>query len=107
MQKRIIALFDVDGTLTPARNYVKQPMLDCLEKMISSQVEVGIVSGSDKVKLLEQFPIDMVNKLPWVFTENGLVAYKNGEHYASRSFSEEIGEENLQKFINFCLKYMS
>lgn len=82
-------------------------MLDCLEKLIGTNVEVGIVSGSDKVKLLEQFPLDMVNKLPWVFTENGLVAYKNGEHFASRSISDEIGEEKLQKFINFCLKYMS
>jgi len=49
-------------------------MTDCLERMIASDVHVGIVSGSDINKLLEQFPKDLIPRLPWVFTENGLVA---------------------------------
>lgn len=45
--------------------------------------------------------------MPVCFSQNGLVAYKLGEEFASKSFKDHIGEEKLQTFINFCLKYMS
>jgi len=32
---------------------------------------------------------------------------KKGVWFASRSIKEELGEEKLKKFINFCLRYMS
>jgi hydroxymethylpyrimidine pyrophosphatase-like HAD family hydrolase len=54
--KRVIALFDVDGTLTPARDKIEQPMMDCLKRVTETGVTCGIVSGSDLNKLLEQIP---------------------------------------------------
>jgi len=35
------------------------------------------------------------------------VAYKNGQLLAKCSIAEHIGEAKLQKFINFCLAFMS
>jgi len=32
-----------------------------MQKLLESKVEVGIVSGSDRVKLLEQFPEELMN----------------------------------------------
>merc|ERR1711962_1218850 len=41
------------------------------------------------------------------FPENGLVAYKDGNLKGKESIANFIGEEKIQKFINFCLGYMS
>ena len=43
----------------------------------------------------------------YVFSENGLVAYKNGHLIAKQSISKHLGEEKLQEVINFMLKYLS
>jgi phosphomannomutase len=43
----------------------------------------------------------------YVFTENGLVAYKNGDLIAKQSFSKHLGEDKLKQVINFCLRYMA
>ena len=42
-----------------------------------------------------------------VFAENGLVAYKSGKYLASQSILKHLGEEKIQKIINFSLWYMS
>ncbi|PKA67128.1 Phosphomannomutase [Apostasia shenzhenica] len=59
----LIALFDVDGTLTAPRKVIT----------------VGVVGGSDLVKISEQLGKSAVNDYDYVFAENGLVAYKNGD----------------------------
>ena len=51
--KRVIALFDVDATLTPARQLVRQNMLETLTKMQAKGIDFGIVSGRDLVKVKE------------------------------------------------------
>lgn len=51
--KKIIVLFDVDQTLTPARNHIQQDMLDCLEAVRAKGIHLGIVSGSDLNKVTE------------------------------------------------------
>ncbi|XP_064089154.1 LOW QUALITY PROTEIN: uncharacterized protein LOC135203341 [Macrobrachium nipponense] len=48
-----------------------------------------------------------VMKFDYVFAENGLVAYKNGDLIAKESIQNYMGEEKLQTFINFALRYMS
>ena len=49
--KRIIALFDVDQTLTPARNSIQPDMIETLDKCIERGIAIGIVSGSDLNKV--------------------------------------------------------
>ena len=36
-----------------------------------------------------------------------MVAYKGGEQLAVLSIIDELGEEKLQEFINFCLHYIA
>ena len=106
-KKRIIALFDVDQTLTPARNTIQKNMIDTLDAIIARGVAVGIVSGSDLVKVREQVGDELIQKADFTFSENGLYTLKKGQFFNQRSIKDELGEEKLKRFINFCLKYMS
>lgn len=101
-----ICLFDVDGTLTAARQRVTADMAAFLEQL-RSRVRVGVVGGSDLCKIKEQLGDDVIEKADYVFAENGLVAYKNGQLLSVQSIQAHMGEELLQDFINFCLNYMA
>ncbi|ONK55335.1 uncharacterized protein A4U43_UnF4760 [Asparagus officinalis] len=78
----LIALFDVDGTLTVPRNVISQKMLEFM-KELRKVVTVGVVGGSDLVKISEQLGKSVITDYDYVFAENGLVAYKNGEEIVS------------------------
>jgi len=52
-KKRVIALFDVDQTLSPARQSIQQDMVDTLNATMAKGIHCGIVSGSDFVKVKE------------------------------------------------------
>jgi phosphomannomutase len=54
---KTIVLFDIDGTLTPARKTVSDEMLKTL-KQLRQKVVVGFVGGSDLVKQKEQIGED-------------------------------------------------
>mmetsp|Transcript_33384 Transcript_33384/g.24133 ORF Transcript_33384/g.24133 Transcript_33384/m.24133 type:complete len:221 (+) Transcript_33384:111-773(+) len=82
-------------------------MVETLRKMREKGVHFGIVSGSDLTKVTEQLGKELVNSAEYCFAENGLYAMKAGELFKKQSFSEHLGEERLQKLINFCLKYMA
>jgi hydroxymethylpyrimidine pyrophosphatase-like HAD family hydrolase len=51
--KRVIALFDVDGTLTPARKVVSAEVLEFLSAL-RGKITIGFVGGSDLKKQKEQ-----------------------------------------------------
>lgn len=114
----ILILFDVDGTLTPARQDIQDEVDEYLKKLMT-KVTVGLVGGSDISKISNQMlpsrlrstgvdPIKAcVERFDYVFAENGLVAYKGGQLLARQSLVKHLGEKTLQKFINFCLHYMS
>ena len=74
--KRIIALFDVDQTLTPARSTIQKIMLDTLDAIKEKGVAIGIVSGSDLNKIQEQVGEELVKKADYTFSENGLYAMR-------------------------------
>jgi len=112
---RVLVLFDVDGTLTAARQLIRPEMDDLLRNQLR-KVEgdncrlVGLVSGSDLVKVAEQMggsQEEVASRLDYVFPENGLVAYKNGNLIGKESIANFLGEDKVQMFINFCLGYMS
>ena len=107
MDKRIICLFDVDQTLTPARQDIQQSMIDCLDAVKAKGVHLGIVSGSDIVKVTEQVKQDLVDKSEYTFAENGLYAMKNAKEFSKQSFKDHLGEKNLQRLINFSLRYIA
>jgi len=107
-RKRILCLFDVDGTLTKPRNKIEPHLEEFLYNKVKSVCTLGLVGGSDLKKIAEQMNgDDVVKKFDYVFPENGLIQFKNGQEIGRESIQRFMGEEKLQKFINFCLGYLS
>jgi hypothetical protein len=103
---RIIALFDVDGTLTIPRGEITDSMMKFMTEL-SKKITVGIVGGSDLPKQQEQLGNDIVKLFPYNFSQNGLVAYKNGELLEVQTISKHLGEDNLKRVVNWVMKYLS
>lgn len=101
-----ICLFDVDGTLTPARLHVSDEMRALLAELRKT-CAIGYVGGSDLVKQKEQLGADVIDQFDFCFPENGLSAYKFGETLASQSFIGWIGEEKYDRLVVFILKYLA
>lgn len=101
-----LVLFDVDGTLTPARLTIspefKQLLADLRKKVV-----IGFVGGSDFQKQVEQLGPDILKEFDFCFSENGLTAYKLGQQLASQSFINWIGEEKYNQLATFILKYLA
>jgi len=107
-RNRVLCLFDVDGTLTKPRNKIESHLEEFLYNKVKPVCTLGLVGGSDLNKISEQMNgDDVLKKFDYVFPENGLIQYKNGVEIGRQSIQLFIGEENLQKFINFCLEYLS
>lgn len=59
MNKKVICLFDIDGTLTKPRNviilfkvqFIEKSMIDCLT-WLKEHADIGLVGGSDKKKII-------------------------------------------------------
>ncbi|KAF3423279.1 hypothetical protein E2986_12787 [Frieseomelitta varia] len=108
MTKKIICLFDVDGTLTDARQPIKPSVEKFLLETVKKQFDVAVVGGSDLNKITEQLGGKSVfQKYKYVFAENGLIAFEDGKQLPTETIQSVVGEEALQDFINFCLKYIS
>jgi len=99
-------LFDVDGTLTPARKTATPETLAFLRDL-RAKVTTGMVGGSDLVKQREQLGEGVLHMFDFVFPENGLAAFRAGERIGSTSFREFLGEARLKEFINFTLAYLA
>lgn len=107
-REKVLCLFDVDGTLTLPRQPVLKEIEEFLLTIVKPQCTIALVGGSDFSKIAEQMNgDDVIHKFDFVFPENGLVAYKNGEEISRQSIQQFMGEEKLQIFINFVLKYLS
>ena len=103
---RICALFDVDGTLTIPRGEVTPEMMDFMTTL-SKKITVGIVGGSDLPKQEEQLGVGIAKVFPYNFSQNGLVAYKNGDLLAIQTISKHLGEDNIKRLVNWVMKYLS
>ena len=103
-----IVLFDMDGTLTPARQPMERKVTDKLQKLQSANFEIGIVTGSDLEYIKEQckdlfrhFSLDRfsIHFLPC----NGTKYYKFGEkgfyNIYENNIRKELGESNWKRMI--------
>ncbi|KAJ9668821.1 Phosphomannomutase 1 [Coniosporium apollinis] len=107
--KNTIVLFDVDGTLTPARRSASPEMLQLLSQL-RHLVAIGFVGGSDLAKQQEQLgtpSIPATSLFDFCFAENGLTAVRMGVPMASQSFIGWLGEEKYKRLVNFCLRYIA
>lgn len=108
MSKNILCLFDVDGTLTKPRNDIEPHVENFLYKELAKKCNIGLVGGSDLSKICEQMNgSNCLNKIKHVFSENGLIYYKDGKEVSRANIQSHMGEEILQEFINYCLSYLS
>uniref|UniRef100_A0A9L0I9B4 Phosphomannomutase n=1 Tax=Equus asinus TaxID=9793 RepID=A0A9L0I9B4_EQUAS len=107
-KERVLCLFDVDGTLTPARQKIDPEVAAFLQKL-RSRVQIGVVGGSDYSKIAEQLGDgdEVIENFDYVFAENGTVQYKHGRLLSKQTIQNHLGEELLQDLINFCLRYMA
>ncbi|TEA32216.1 hypothetical protein DBR06_SOUSAS6610157 [Sousa chinensis] len=107
-KERVLCLFDVDGTLTPARQKIDPEVAAFLQKL-RRRVQIGVVGGSDYSKIAEQLGEgdEVIEKFDYVFAENGTVQYKHGRLLSKQTIQNHLGEELLQDLINFCLRYMA
>ncbi|KAI1788462.1 eukaryotic phosphomannomutase [Ganoderma leucocontextum] len=104
-----LVLFDVDGTLTPARQ-VMSPDIIALLRALRKKVAIGVVGGSDLVKISEQLTVSgstVTDEFDFTFAENGLTAYKLGQQLPSQSFIKFIGEVRYKALANFILHYLA
>ncbi|KAH6650734.1 eukaryotic phosphomannomutase [Chaetomium tenue] len=107
--KNTVVLFDVDGTLTPARLSASPEMLNLLERL-RQKVAIGFVGGSDLVKQQEQLgsaSVNVTTMFDFCFAENGLTAYRLEEQLPSNSFIKWIGEEQYKELVRFVLHYIA
>jgi phosphomannomutase len=103
-----LILFDVDGTLTESRKKVTPEMLQVLDDLYKrDDIDIGIVGGSDLEKQKEQLGDNIFELFDWVFSENGLMAFNRGQLIHQQSIIKEIGDDKLNKFVDFCLRYIA
>lgn len=107
MAKKIICLFDVDGTLTNPRQPITPQVEKFLLDTVRKEFDIAVVGGSDLNKIKEQLGSNVFEKFKYVCAENGLIAYKEGTQLPTETIQSAVGEEALQELINFCLKYIS
>ncbi|KAK9825506.1 hypothetical protein WJX74_002336 [Apatococcus lobatus] len=101
-----IALFDVDGTLAVARKAAEPATLNFLQEL-RKFVKVGIVGGSDLVKIKEALGDNATSDFDFLFSENGLVAHQEGCLLAVQNLKKELGEPTLKRLISFILHYIA
>jgi len=105
-RENTIVLFDVDGTLSKPRNAATPEMKQLLQ-LLRKKVSVGVVGGSDVSKIKEQLGETTVSDYDYVFSENGLVAFKDGKTFHTESIQQKLGDDKLKKLVQFILGYLS
>lgn len=104
----ILLLFDVDGTLTFPRTAIEPHFEEFMYKMVKPEATIGIVGGSDLEKMFEQLNgRRILDEFDFIFPENGLVQIVKGKEVGHQNIVQHLGEETLQRFINFVLRYLS
>eukprot|EP00802_Teleaulax_amphioxeia_P021814 Tamp_22199.p1 GENE.Tamp_22199~~Tamp_22199.p1 ORF type:complete len:341 (+),score=46.65 Tamp_22199:30-1025(+) len=105
-RQEVLVLFDIDGTLTAPRRPVEARILEALE-LLREKATIGFVGGSDLRKAREQLGDDLLQRFDYAFPENGLQAYYQGELIGSKDIAAHLGEDRLQRLLNWTLRYIA
>ena len=100
-----LLLFDVDGTLTPARQKITSDMVDTLNRA-AEYYTLGFVGGSDLAKQKEQLG-DAIHLFTYWFPQNGVQGYRGAEMFHNSTMVSMVGEDVYQSLINDCMQHMS
>lgn len=77
--------------------YLSNPLIFC----------IYLFAGSDLPKQEEQLGVGIANVFPYNFSQNGLVAYKNGELLEVQTIAKHLGEDNIKRIVNWALTYIA
>ena len=108
----MICLFDMDGTLTPARQPMPTSVFNALKKL-SDCADIGIVSGSPMnyiseqcVEFMKWFDCHPDGGQTFIMPCNGTQVYKNTgngwEKAIATDMREEVGNETYRNIILSC-----
>ena len=111
-----IFLFDMDGTLTPARREIESSTINSL-KSLAARCRVGIVTGSDFDYVMQQMsrafevggvPVDRIDILPCNGTKK-YTASKSGSYVLDNEVNmvDEIGRDNYNHILRWCAAWQS
>lgn len=122
MKYQHLVLFDMDGTLTPARRPIESPMLFALADL-SQLAQIGVVSGSGFNYIREQLKVDLwgKHKTPLLlhlldqitfFPCNGTQVYRATDLHNPGVFTRvsgmemksEIGIPEYRRLVRTCLQ---
>ena len=102
--KNTVFLFDVDGTLTPARQEITPEFLKYFTDWMTDK-RVYLVSGSDLEKIKGQLSEDILSKTEGIFTASGNCFHTSeGELIYSKTFDPP---RSLLDFLNEHLNHKS
>ena len=92
-----LILFDVDGTLTVPAQRADDAMVSLLARL-RKRYAVGIVGAGDYEKQTMQLHGDLHARLDFVFSENGVHAWRAGECLHCKSIVEHLGQARWAAF---------
>ena len=109
-----IVLFDMDGTITPARKSMQNDMMRALIDLQKSGYEIGIVTGSDMDYVIDQcdilFGVNSFDytKVHWLPC-NGTKYYKydksgNCSTVYEHDMISTVGKKNYRRLISTCIE---
>jgi len=105
-------LFDMDGTLTPARKKMNHTVLSALEELQKAGWDIGIISGSDYQYIEQQCdllfdlsPIDVtkIHFLPC----NGTKYYKNFKKVWEYDMRSKLSSDFMKNLYRMLLSYQN
>ncbi|MDR0291617.1 MAG: HAD-IIB family hydrolase [Elusimicrobium sp.] len=88
INKKHIYVFDMDGTLTPARLPMTQEFAEWF-RVFAAENSVYIVSGSDAAKIKSQLPEDIFNGVDGIYASMGNEFYKQNEKIYRKDFEPD------------------
>ena len=93
-----IYVFDMDGTLTPARKAMTEDFAKAFLPWLNSN-KAFIATGSDFAKVEEQMPSDVINSFTGIYCAMGNALWQNGKYEYLRDIEPEV--ELLEDLENF------
>jgi phosphomannomutase len=102
-----LLLFDVDGTLAKSTKQIAEDLLDLLLKLKSKGYHLAVVGGGNYDKIREQLGDRLLSELSYLFTENGIVSYRDGQKFHERSLDDVIDRDESNQILQKILRYMS
>lgn len=95
--KDILILFDVDGTLAIPAQRATDSMLDLLAAL-RQEYAIGIVGAAHFEKQQDQLAGNLAERFDFVFSENGVHAFRDGAEIHSKSMAEHLGSARWSAF---------